>query len=45
MSKKVAVWPLTLRFFKRVEKYRARVLVTVLIICCARAPRPAWSTS
>ena len=32
---KVAVWPLTLRFFRRVERYRGRVLLTMLIIFCA----------
>jgi subfamily B ATP-binding cassette protein MsbA len=34
-GRRVAVWPLTLRFFKRVERYRARVLITMLIIFCA----------
>jgi len=33
--KRVAVWPLTLRFFRRVEAYRGRVLITLLIIFCA----------
>jgi len=32
---KVAIWPLTLRFFARVERYRGRVLLTLLIIFCA----------
>ena len=34
-GKRVAVWPLTLRFFRRVERYRGRVLLTMLIIFCA----------
>jgi len=34
-GKRVAVWPLTLRFFRRVERYRGRVLLTLLIIFCA----------
>jgi subfamily B ATP-binding cassette protein MsbA len=34
-KKRVPIWPLTLRFFKRVEAYRGRVLLTLLIIFCA----------
>jgi subfamily B ATP-binding cassette protein MsbA len=34
-GKRVAIWPLTLRFFSRVERYRGRVLFTLLIIFCA----------
>lgn len=34
-KKRVPIWPLTLRFFKRVEAYRGRVLITLLIIFCA----------
>ena len=33
------VWPLTRRFVKRVDRYRGRVLFTVLIILCASAAK------